>query len=46
MFTDVWCMYFLRLVVPSEDAQNKDTGSFTQAMLMKISDIVVKAKVV
>ncbi|KAF3435337.1 hypothetical protein FNV43_RR22424 [Rhamnella rubrinervis] len=33
-----------RLGVPSEDAQNKDTGSLVQAMLMKISDIVVKAK--
>ncbi|XP_015893927.1 probable magnesium transporter NIPA8 isoform X1 [Ziziphus jujuba] len=33
-----------RLVVPSEDGQNKDKGSLMQAMLMKISDIIVKAK--
>lgn len=33
-----------RLVVSSEDGVSRDTGSFTQRMLMKTSDILVKAK--
>ena len=34
-----------RLVVGSEDAVSRDTGSFMQGLLMKVSDIIVKAKV-
>lgn len=33
-----------RLVVGSEDAVSRDTGSFMQGLLMKVSDIIVKAK--
>ncbi|KAL5581493.1 hypothetical protein UlMin_013935 [Ulmus minor] len=33
-----------RLVVSSEDGLSRDTGSFTQRILMKTSDILVKAK--
>ncbi|KAG6656128.1 hypothetical protein I3843_04G000200 [Carya illinoinensis] len=33
-----------RLVEPSEDAHSKDTRSFVQVVLMKITDIIAKAK--
>ncbi|KAH0973480.1 hypothetical protein GBA52_025636 [Prunus armeniaca] len=33
-----------RLAVPSEDVQIRDTRSFVQGILMKISDTIVKAK--
>lgn len=33
-----------RLVVPFEDIQNKETKSFGQGMMMKIGDILTKAK--
>lgn len=34
-----------RIVVPSEDIQIRDTRSFVQGILMKISEALVKAKV-
>lgn len=34
-----------RLVLPSEEAIGRDTGSIMQALLIKMSDIIVKAKV-
>ncbi|KAB1200613.1 NIPA-like protein 3 [Morella rubra] len=33
-----------RLVEPSEDAQSKETRSFVQAVLMKMTEIIAKAK--
>lgn len=36
---------FDRLILSSGDAQNKEMRSFAQGMLMKISDMMAKAKV-
>ncbi|KAK6280265.1 PREDICTED: probable magnesium transporter NIPA8 isoform X1 [Theobroma cacao] len=33
-----------RLILPSEDVQNKEIKSFTQGMMMKITDMLAKAK--
>ncbi|KAJ7976329.1 Protein of unknown function (DUF803) [Quillaja saponaria] len=33
-----------RLVVPSEEPENKDTRTFAQEMLLKITDVLIKAK--
>ncbi|XP_022774174.1 probable magnesium transporter NIPA8 isoform X2 [Durio zibethinus] len=33
-----------RLIFPSKDAQNKETKSFMQGMMMKITDMLAKAK--
>lgn len=46
IFTTVWYRRLrYRLSVPSEDVQIRDTRSFVQGILMKISDTIVKAKV-
>jgi len=36
---------YYRLVVSPEEAQNKDPRSFVKAVLIKITDLLVKAKV-
>lgn len=42
-----WCILpvYYRLVVSPEEAQNKDPRSFVKAVLIKIADLLVKAKV-
>lgn len=42
-----WCILpvYYRLVVSTEEAQNKDPRSFVKAVLIKITDLLVKAKV-
>jgi hypothetical protein len=46
-FSLVFVAYFIfyRLVISSEDAQNKDPRSFAQAMVIKIKEVLAKAKV-
>jgi len=46
VFTGFCCIFILyRLVISSEDAQNKDPRSFAQAMVIKIKEVLAKAKV-